>query len=110
MLAMSTPLSSPAFLLVLASCFVFSGAVCLGCLENDGHLNWCWYLGQPITWTDREGQPGIFSNNSPDWPVGPKVLSPLASITQEQGAESTGATSPATSPSRKQVHANYEVE
>ena len=95
---MSTPLSSPAFLLVLASCFVFSGAVCLGCLENDGHLNWCWYLSQSITGTDTDGQSGIFSINSPDWPaVGPEVLSPLASITQE-----ASAMTPATTQSRKQ--------
>src|SRR6267154_2509756 len=93
MLAMSTPLPSPAFLLVLASCFVFSGAVCLGCLENDGHLNWGWYLGQPITETDTDGQSGIFSINSPDWPaVGPGVLSPVASITQEASAMTTATT------------------
>ena len=93
MLAMSTPLSSPAFLLVLASCFGFSGAVCFGCLENDVHLPWCWYsTDQPITGTDTNGQLGISSIssiNSPDCPVGPELLSPLSSTNQQQWTEST---------------------
>src|SRR6267154_707085 len=105
MLAMSTPLSSPAFLLVLASCFVFSGAVCLGCLENDGHLSWCWYsTDQPITGTDTNGQLGISSIssiNSPDWPVGPDMLSPLSSTDQQQWTDSSAAAS-AISPSLMQ--------
>src|SRR6267154_827074 len=97
MLAMSIPLSSPAFLLVLASCFVFSGAVCPGCLENDIHLPWCWYsTGQPITGTDTNGQyriSSISSINSPDWPVGPEVLSPLSSTGQQQWTESSAPAS-----------------
>src|SRR6267154_1021409 len=102
MLAMSTPLSSPVFLLVLASCFVLSGAVCFGCLENNGHLSFCWYLGQPITGTDTDGQSGTSSINSPDWPVGPEVLPPLASTDQPQWAESTSATGPTVSQTRRQ--------
>src|SRR6267154_1735855 len=102
MLAMSIPLSSPAFLLVLASCFVFSGAVCFGCLENNEHLNLCWYLGQPITGTDTNGQSETFSINSSDWPVGPKVLSPLSSANQQQWAESTSTNASAISQILKQ--------
>src|SRR6267154_521930 len=105
MLAMSIPLSSPAFLLVLASCFVFSGAVCFGCLENDGHLSWCWYsTDQPITGTDTNGQleiSSISSINSPDWPVGPDLLSPLSSTGQQQWTDSSAAAS-AISPSLMQ--------
>src|SRR6267154_4948285 len=105
MLAMSIPLSSPAFLLVLASCFVFSGAVCSGCLENDVHLSWCWYsTDQPITGTDKNGQLGISSIssiNSPDCPVGPDMLSPLSSTGQQQWTDSSAAAS-AISPSLMQ--------
>src|SRR6267154_1136128 len=97
MLAMSIPRSSPAFLLVLLSCFVFSGAVCPGCLENDIHLSWCWYsTDHPITGTDTNGQLGISSISSinlPDCPVGPDMLSPLSSTGQQQWTDSSAAAS-----------------
>src|SRR6266516_1200907 len=76
---MSSTAFIPVFLLLLGCLFRCSGAVCPGCLEFETHLDWCQYMGQPITGSVTGHQQSI---NSPHWQVQSGTLSPLSSSAQ----------------------------
>src|SRR6266516_3768365 len=76
---MSSTAFIPVFLLLLGCLFRCSGAVCPGCLEFETHLDWCQYLGQPITGSVTGH---LHSINSPQWQVQSGALSPMSSSAQ----------------------------
>src|SRR6267154_1873872 len=94
---MRSSVTSSVFLLVLGCCVGFSGAICVECLEFDGHLGWCRWFNGPITGTDTEGQLGAQLNPPMTWPINSSVFSTFSSDTL-QGTVITCATSSLTTP------------
>src|SRR6267154_164953 len=78
---MRSSLTSAVFLLVLGCCLGFSEAICVECLEFDGHLNWCRLFNGPITGTNTESQLGANPNPPMNWPVNSSVFSTFPSET-----------------------------
>src|SRR6267154_205023 len=78
---MRSSLTSSVFLLVLWCCVGFSEAICVECLEIDGHLGWCRWFNGPITGTETEGHLGSQLNPPMTWQINSSVFSTFSSET-----------------------------
>src|SRR6267154_1568001 len=99
---MRSSLTSSVFLLVLGCCVGFSEAICVECLEFDGHLIWCPWFNGPITGTYTEGQLGAQLNPPMTWPINSSVFSTFSSDTL-QDTVITCATSTLSTPQTSEL-------
>src|SRR6267154_1441044 len=99
---MRSSLTSSVFLLVLGCCVRFSEAICVECLEFDGHLSWCRWFSGPITETETEGQLGAQLNPPMTWPINSSVFSTVSSDTL-QDTVITCATSTLSTPQTSEL-------
>jgi len=93
---MSSSLSFPASLLVLAACFGLTGAVFKGHFEVHGDLNLEYLKSQPITNSDTTENLTSLRWNLSDWSVNSELFSPLTSQSKQTVVEIETANSPNT--------------